>query len=178
MTRSPRSHFLLAVALTAMLGACSTPGPQPQHQESSAPTSLAIDPSVDYRDPSAVCAAFAAAVHRLDTTVDRDPADAYQRATAYLDATSAAALASSGPMRRTPLWQEWTSHRAYIKVRVGPYAGDALPSDTADQRQAAALVAVRPVGRDGWRGPIERHTVTCVLRPAMGGWRISEYEVG
>ncbi|WP_230415874.1 hypothetical protein [Micromonospora tarapacensis] len=133
---------------------------------------------MDYRDPPAVCEAFAATVHRIDTTVDQDPANAYQRSAAYLNATLAAAVASRDPVRQTPRWQEWTLHRASTEVQVGPYAGDALPPDTDEQRHHATLITTQPVGRDGWRGPVERHTVVCTLRPTTVGWRISDYEIG
>ncbi|MDG4784931.1 hypothetical protein O7626_03115 [Micromonospora sp. WMMD1102] len=125
-----------------------------------------------------MCEAFAAAVHRIDTTIDEDWAAAYQRAVAYLDATLAGSAALRDPVRQTVQWQEWVHHRAHTEVQIAPYAGDALPPDTAEQRHHAVLITVQPIGRDGWRGPLERHTVVCALQPSTGGWRISDYEIG
>ncbi|MFI7025138.1 hypothetical protein ACIBMZ_20715 [Micromonospora sp. NPDC049900] len=179
MIRFSRTPALLAVAIAAvLLGACSATTPQPRPQPSVAVSPQLVDPSVDYHDPHAVCAAFAVAAHRVDTAVDRDPTDVYRRAAMYLDARLAAAVPDQDSVRLTPQWQELTHHRAYTDVQVGPYAGDALPPDTAEQRHVGALVAVQPIGRDGWRGTIERHTVMCGLRPSTIAWRISEYEIG
>ncbi|MGI5213875.1 hypothetical protein [Plantactinospora sp. CA-290183] len=125
-----------------------------------------------------MCEGFAATAHRIDTTIDQDPAAAYQRSVAYLDARLAAAVARRDPVRQTVQWQAWIHYRAYTEVQVAPYAGDALPPDTAEQRHHAVLVTVQPVGRDGWRGPLERHTVVCTLQPSTIGWRISGYEIG
>ncbi|MFY1633709.1 hypothetical protein ACN27F_10585 [Solwaraspora sp. WMMB335] len=176
--------IVLALALTTgLLGACTSTStstctsPQARPEVTVTPGPLAVDPSVDYLDPPAVCEAFAAAVHLIDTNVDRDPADAYQRTAAYLDATLAAAVSSRALPRRSPWWQEWTLHRAYSEVQVSAYAGDALPPNTAEQRHHAVLTTVQPVGRDGWRGPLQRHTVVCTLRLTTVGWRISDYEV-
>ena len=179
MIRFSRIPALLAVVFMAgLLGACSAAAPQPRPPQPSAASPLLVDPSVDYRDPSAVCAAFAAAAFRVDTAVDRDRAGVYRRAAMYLDARLAAAVVDQDSARQTPLWQELVQHRAYTEVQVVPYAGDALPPDTAEQRHVGALVTVRPIGRDGWRGTLERHTVVCGLRPSTVGWRISEYEIG
>lgn len=179
MIRSSRIPALLAVAFTAgLLGACSAASPQPRPQPSVATSPLLVDPSVDYRDPQAVCGAFAVAAHRVDTVVDRDRTDVYRLAAAYLDVRLAAAVVDQDSVRQSPQWQELARHRAYTEVQVGPYAGDALPPDTAEQRHFGALVTVQAIGRDGWRGTLERHTVVCGLRPTTVGWRISEYEIG
>ncbi|MFK3984488.1 hypothetical protein ACI2K4_29455 [Micromonospora sp. NPDC050397] len=179
MILTRRLPFLLAIALTAgFLGACSATRPQPRPQASATPAPLAVDPSVDYRDPSAVCEAFAIAAHRIDTAVDQGPADAYQRTAAYLDATLAAAATVRDSVRQTPQWQEWALHGASTDVQIGPYAGDALPPDTAEQQHRTVLITSQPVGREGWRGPLERHTVVCTLRLTTVGWRISDYEIG
>ncbi|GAB3849303.1 hypothetical protein GCM10029963_33490 [Micromonospora andamanensis] len=179
MIRSSRIPALLAVVFTAgLLGACAATTPQPRPQPSAASSPQLVDPSVNYHDPHAVCAAFAVAAHRVDTAVDRDRADAYRRAAMYLDARLAAAAVDQDSARQTPQWQELVHHRAYTDVQFGPYAGDALPPDTAEQRHVGALVTVQPIGRDGWRGTLERHTVVCGLRPSTDGWRISEYEIG
>ncbi|TCB89431.1 hypothetical protein E0H26_27880 [Micromonospora zingiberis] len=178
MIRFSRIPALLAGAfLAGLLAACSAAAPQPRPQPFEA-SPLLVDPSVNYRDPYAVCAAFAVAVHRVDTAVDRDRADVYRRAAMYLDARLAATVVDQDSARQTPQWQELVHHRAYTEVQLGPYVGDALPPDTAEQRHVGALVTVQPIGRDGWRGPLVRHTVVCGLRPSTVGWRISEYEIG
>ncbi len=122
--------------------------------------------------------AFAVAVFRVDTTVDGGPGDAYRRAAAYMDASLTAEVVAERSLPVTVEWQEWVAHRAYVDVDVEPYAGDALPPAGGDKRYEAVLVASRPVGRDGWRGPEQQYTVECVLRSAGGGWRVSGYEIG
>lgn len=171
-----RSTLAVALAFTAGMLSCSTVAPYPTPTTPTTPP--ASDPAVDYGDPSRVCGAFAAAVFRVDTAVDRGPEDGYRRAAAYLDGPLAAAVAAAPPVPLTPQWQQWVAHRAYVEVRVAPYAGDALPPSTDDEVHHAAVITARPVGRDGWRGPAQRSTVTCTLRRGDGGWRVTGYETG
>lgn len=170
--------LLVAAALCIAASGCSpsVQGPAPAASATAAPP--AADPAVDGHEPGRVCDAFAAAVYRVDTTLDRGPQDAYWRAAAYMAAPLVAAVAIPHPVPRTPQWQQWAVHRALTDIQVDPYAGDALPPVAGGEQHYAAVVAVWPIGRDGWRGPMRRHTVVCVLRPAEAGWRVSSYEAG
>ena len=169
---------IVVLLVAAVLAAACSPAAPRRTAPSPVLTLPAPDPAIDYSHPERVCAAFGAAVYRVDTTVDTGPADAYHRAAAYVDAALAAAISGQQPVQ-TPQWQEWASHRARVEVRVDPYAGDALPPARDDEQHHGVLVTAVPVGRDGWRGPAALRTVVCTLRPAGGsGWRISGYETG
>ncbi|GFJ77528.1 hypothetical protein Phou_017080 [Phytohabitans houttuyneae] len=79
MTRTRRTLVLLATA--AVAAACSSgcsPASPPTAPATSA-TAAAADPAMDYRGPARVCRAFAAALHRADTTVDGGPDEAVAR---------------------------------------------------------------------------------------------------
>lgn len=168
---------MAAIAVAVAAGGC-TSAPPSRHAAtpSAAVVSAAGDPNVDLHDPRQVCEAFAAAVYRVDTAVDGGPQDAYRRAAPYLSPALAASIAGATPARQTSQWEQWIRHRAFTEVQVAAYAGDALPESTADEQHHAAIVTVRPTGRDGWHGPQQRHTVVCVLQPGTAGWQISSYE--
>lgn len=168
--------LLVTAAFSVAASGCasSAQGPAPV----ASATLPGADPAVDYHEPGQVCDAFAAAVYRVDTTVDRGPEDAYWRAAAYMDAPLAAAVAVAYPVPQTPQWQQWAEHRGYTDVQVDPYAGDALQPVTVREAHHAAVVMVMPIGRDGWRGPAQRRTVVCTLVAADTGWRVSSYETG
>jgi hypothetical protein len=137
------------------------------------------DPGLDYRDPSAVCVRFADAVYRRDTRTDPSPQAAYRRATAYLTAELAAAVAAQ-PEGRDAQWTTWRAHQAATSPTVTEVAvdGDARPADTANESYRDARVTLTPVGVDGWRGPAEEHLVLCTLRrDDVGRWRVERYQV-
>ncbi|MDG4833025.1 hypothetical protein O7627_27510 [Solwaraspora sp. WMMD1047] len=135
------------------------------------------DQKIDYRDPDAVCRAFAETVHTVDTTTDAGPTDAYRRAIAYLDETLTGAVADVSTHRPSPRWQRWTQHQVRTQVRLHPYAGDALGPDGDQETHRAVLVSASPVGRDGWRDTETHHTVYCTLRLVADGWRLSGYSI-
>jgi len=164
--------------VAAAVSGCSPSAPKPAPDVSATAAASAADPAVDFHEPGQVCDAFAAAVYLVDTTVDRAPQDGYRRAAAYLDTRLTAVLAVTHPVPQTVQWQNWAVHRAYADVRLDPYAGDALPPPTDGEAHRAVVVTVWPIGRDGWRGPAQRHTVVCTLRLADTGWRVSDYETG
>lgn len=176
MIHPRRTLTVLMAALAIGTSGCSSSPPSSLPPVSA--TAPAANPSVDYREPRQVCDAFAVAVYRVDTTVDRGPQDAYRRATAYVDAELAAAVAAAPAAPLTPLWQQWTAHGVYVDVQTAKYAGDALPSATDGEQHHATVVTTRPVGRDGWHGPAQRRTVVCTLRQGGAGWRVSAYETG
>jgi hypothetical protein len=178
MTRTRRTLVLLAIAAVAAACASGCSPASPPSAPVPSATAAAADPAVDYRDPERVCRAFAAALHRADTTVDGGPDEAYRRATAYMDARLAAAVAAQPPVPQTPQWQQWAAHGVFLDVQVGPYAGDALPPATEGVQHHAAVVTAWPIGRDGWRGPAQRRTVVCTLRIGDAGWRVAGYETG
>lgn len=177
MTCAWPSLALAAIAVAVTAGGC-TSAPSPRHTATppAAVASTAGSANVDMRDPRQVCEAFAAAVYRVDTAVDGGPQDAYIRAAPYLSPALAASATGVTPVRQTLQWWQWSGHRAFTEVRVAMYAGDALPASTDNEQHHAAIVTVQPTGRDGWRGPQQRHTVVCVLQPSTASWQISSYE--
>lgn len=180
MSRIRRTLTLSVTAsfIAAATTGCSLLAPNSAPVASVLPTRSTADPSVDYNKPAHVCEALAATVHRVDTVVDQGPQDAYRRATAYMDPQLAKAIAVTHAVPETVQWQQWRAHRAYVDVRLDPYAGDALPEPNAGEQHHAVLVTVWPIGRDSWRGPAQRRTVVCALRAAVTGWRVSGYEIG
>jgi len=164
---------LTGIATAAAVAACS-PRSAPPTPSSTAPTYIGAP--IDSRDPDRVCQAFGEAIHRIDTTRDAGPTDAYRRATVFMDAALAATVNRQPSVPPGSQWRRWAAHRAYTEVRAGPYAGDALPEPTDTDLYHAAVITVQPVGRDGWRGPTEHHIVMCRLRPTETGWRVNAYE--
>ncbi len=136
------------------------------------------DPTLDYRDPTAVCLRFADAVYRRDTRTDTGPQAAYRRATAYTTGDLAAAVAAQ-PDGRDPHWSTWRAHRAATDPTVTAAVpdGDVQPADTTNQSYRVAQVTLTAAGTDGWRGPTEQHFVFCTLRGDPHGWRVERYQL-
>lgn len=174
----------IAVAVLAVASDVgSTPSDTAPVDSPTRPAPAAVSPptdvGLDYRDPSAVCLRFADAVYRRDTRTDPGPQAAYRRATAYLTAELAAAIAAR-PEGRDPQWTTWRVHHAATNPTVTEAVadGDARPADTANESYRDAHVTLTPVGADGWRGPAEEHLVLCTLRRDDDhGWRVERYQV-
>jgi hypothetical protein len=137
-----------------------------------------VDPTLDYRDPTAVCLRFADTVYRRDARTDSGPPAAYRRAMAYLTGELAAAV-SAQPEGRDPQWSTWWAHQAATDPTVAAAVadGDVQPADTATESYRAAHVTVTAVGADGWRGPAEQRLVLCTLRAEAGRWRVERYQI-
>jgi hypothetical protein len=163
MTRPRRTLTSLAAAALTI----STSGPP------LSATAPAAGPTGYHLEPRLVREAFVVAVYRVNTTVDHGAQDAYPRAAADIDTALAVAVA---PL--TPQWQRWTARSTYVDVQAAECAGDALPPATDDQRHHATVVTAWPIGRDGWRGPAQRHTLVCARWSGESGWRVGAYETG
>jgi len=165
-----------AMLLTlVVVTSCATTTPPSRPTVLATATALpAADPSVDYRDPDAVCTAFITAVHTRDPATDAGPLDSWRRAAPYMTGElHAAAIGHSGPDGRWPLLVE---HGARTRVELAPYAGDAH-ADDATQPRRVRVVTVTPVGANGWRGPADRFVLACRLAPDAAGWRVAGYDI-
>jgi len=171
-----------AAAVLVFVGGRSR-GDEPTTAGTASPTVLASvspppDLGLDYRDPTAVCLRFAAAVYQRDTRTDASPQAAYRRAMAYTTGELAAAVAAQ-PDGRDPQWATWRAHGAASDPTVTAAVpdGDVQPADTANQSYRVVEVSLTPVGADGWRGSTEQHFVFCTLRADPQGWRVERYEL-
>lgn len=181
-TRAGRMVAMTAAVAMSMLAGCGNPPrsslPAPTDTVAPLPSvSAPTDPRADYRDPTAVCLRFAAAVYRRDTRTDRSAQDAYRRATAYATAELAAAVAAL-PAGRDPQWSTWQAHHAATDPTATTAGSDDPPAAGDGAAHRAASVMLTPVGADGWRGPTETHVVYCQLRHDQSGWRIDHYDLG
>lgn len=185
MRALPRTAAIVAlgVAVLAAVVLLVAPGDDDQLPAPAGPTRLdwvhpPDDPTVDYRDPTAVCLRFADTVYRRDARTDSGPQAAYRRAMAYLTIELAAAVAVQ-PEGRDPQWSTWRAHEAATDPTVVPAVGDGdvQPADTANGAYRAAHVTITAVGVDGWRGPTEQRLVLCTLRADAGQWRVERYQI-
>ena len=178
MPASRRAVLALTIAVCAVAGCTrADPGPPPQQEAVRFPKPP-VDATTDYRNPAEVCLRFAAAVYRRDTTTDSGPGDAYRRAAAYMTGELAAAVAAQAHAERDASWNRWRAHRGFTDPTVVPLVDEEQPADTVREAYRAASVTVAPVGRDGWRGPVERHAVYCILHgDDQKRWRVADYDV-
>ncbi|PZS28222.1 MAG: hypothetical protein DLM61_15250 [Pseudonocardiales bacterium] len=106
-----------------------------------------------------------------DTNSDADPNETTRRAAAWLTPTLAAQVRAFHPAAAPGArWALWTAHRAYLRVQAR-LSGDDHPADTATGAVRAVLVTATPIGRDGWRGPVDRFVVIVSLARTPAGWR-------
>ena len=134
---------------------------------------LATEPGFDYTDPGRVCRAMTAALFSADTTTDTGPADAYRRATRYMDAGRAVRPGAD----RDGRWQTWAAHQARMSVQVSDHHDLEQPPDDSLQAYRAARITATPVGADGWRGWTENDIVYCTLRRDGAQWRVADYTI-
>ena len=113
--------------------------------------------------PNAAALAGVKAIESSDTTVDDDPHDTVQRASAWLTPAFAAQVKAFPPVAAPgATWNAWAAHRAYVTVTTS-LGGDEHPTDTATTayRQVIAVRMERR-GRDR-----RRVGVTGPHRPAV-----------
>ena len=116
------------------------------------------DPAtVNRGDATAVARATVITMAAVDTATD-DP-DAFQRdarlrAVPYLTSTYAGQI-SAEPPRPAPMsvWQRWSAHHAYLRVRLAAAGIDGGPADTATTTSRIWQATTTPTGRDGWHAP-------------------------
>lgn len=112
-----------------------------------------------------------------DTGVDSDPNGTAERASAWLTPSFAVQVRRSRPVAAPGAqWNGWAAHRAYLRVTTS-LGGDDHPPDTAASAVRQVIAVLRPVGRDGWRGPVSRQVVFVVLARARGDWRVAGIQV-
>lgn len=162
-----------AVALALTVSGCSaSPGPAAPVVSPSADRSTESssdrDPTLDYRDATAVCGAFSRTAYTVDATVDRHPDDAFLRSRPYVSERFYADVVE-GPRGRVGVrWQALVAHRATVTVELQPFIGD-NPGFRPDPRAASVFAVTTAVGRDGWQGPVERYAVHCTLVTDVDG---------
>ncbi|WP_131784467.1 hypothetical protein [Protofrankia symbiont of Coriaria ruscifolia] len=118
-----------------------------------------------------MCAAFATAIHTVDTAVDAGPGAAYYRARPYITARLSRPINGVAVDAR---WEQWAAHRATTTVTTTVLAVEAPPDSLVDAHRAVR-VTVTPHGTDGWTGPAETRIVFCQLAADSGGWRVDSY---
>ncbi|GLI00912.1 hypothetical protein [Phytohabitans aurantiacus] len=182
MRAMPRVAAMVALCVAVLaaaglvLGGRGADSSVPPERTLAASVSPPTDPATDYREPTAVCLAFAGAVYRRDTRIDTGAQDAYRRAMAYATGELAAAVAAQPP-GRAPNWATWRAHQATTVPTATAAVADGQPADTTYESYRAVRVSVAPVGVDGWRGPIEQRLVLCTLRRDGGDWRVEGYQI-
>lgn len=158
-----------------------TPQPIPTGNPTKAPAGGAIKPAaVNNRDATAVAVAVVAMTFRHDTAIDNSPSDAQRRARYWLDPPLTAQLADGPVAAPGAQWNTWVKHRAYTTTTTAADATEyGAPADTATRADRAITVTVRPIGRDRWRGPAQRHAlyVTMTRTNTTAPWRVSQLQV-
>ncbi|MGQ0632496.1 MAG: hypothetical protein ACT4P1_15865 [Sporichthyaceae bacterium] len=147
-----------------------------------APRGGTIDPAdVNGRSKNgadAVADAVAATFYRHDTRLDTSPADAPRRATPWLTATYAAALAAPRPGGGGAAWLELIDHDAYTSTKVRPVLESGAPPDTPQQAYRQRQVTVTAHGTNGWTQR-ETHVLFLALtRTGTGApWKVNALTV-
>ena len=140
----------------------STPGP-----------ALAGPTPATASTPNAAALAGVKAIESSDTTVDADPHDTVQRASAWLTPAFAAQVKAFPPVAAPgAMWDGWASHRAYVTVTTS-LGGDEHPADTATTAYRQVIAVLHPVGRDGWNGAAITAVVSVSLARLGGQWRLA-----
>lgn len=123
--------------------------------------------------PNAAALAGVKAIESSDTTVDADPRDTTQRASAWLTPRFAAQVKAFPPVAAPgATWNAWAAHRAYLTV-VTSIGGDEHPSDTASTAYRQVIAVTHPIGRDGWKGPAVTTVVSVSLARVSHQWRLA-----
>lgn len=157
---------------TSSGGGPALPAPAPRRAGGGPPAAEAPSPTPQSSATPATAAVGAArAWTSSDTNSDADPNATTRRAAAWLTPTLAAQVRAFHPAAAPGArWALWTTHRAYLRVQAR-LSGDDHPADTATGAVRAVLVTATPIGRDGWRGPVDRFVVVVSLARTPAGWR-------
>lgn len=123
-----------------------------------------------------VNAAALTALHTSDTTTDRSPRDAFQRALPLLGGQLAADIRTSTTQPTAPgaQWAQWAAHRAYTVVTLARAGDDGAPADTVTTAYRQWTVTVTPVGRDHWQTTPVRLVTFTVLTRTPTGWGVTD----
>lgn len=153
-------------------GGPARPAPQPRRAGGGSPAAAAPSPTPQSSaTPAAAAVGAARAWTSSDTNSDADPNATTRRAAAWLTPTLTAQVRAFHPAAAPGArWALWTAHRAYLRGQAR-LSGDDHPADTATGARRAVLVTATPIGRDGWRGPVNRFVVVVTLARTPAGWR-------
>ena len=140
--------------------------------------------TINMQDPTAVARATVITMSMIDTTTD-DPRtnnhDAMLRAIPYLTPTYATRIRAEQTFPApAAVWQDWTSHRAYLHVRLSPAATE-TPPDTETTARRAWTITTTPTGRDHWHATLVTGTAAFVTltRPNRSQpWRVDRVDTG
>jgi hypothetical protein len=173
VTGSPSAAGLLAGA-APVLGSVA---PYPTVRATGTPVRAVRGPAPT-ASVNAVAVGGVIALGSADTTIDTDPNATARRAVTWLDPAFAAQVRAFPPIQAPGAqWAQWASHRAALRVtaRLG---GDEHPPDTASTAYRQVLATVTPVGRDGWRGPVQQQVWFVSLTRTAGRWLLASARSG